>query len=91
MILSMGLDNSILTTNDKLLIVIVVAASLMFAGAMVLALAWGVRDGQFENFTRSAQAIFDPDEPIGEATDGFPGQPQRRPSRPGLIRPAIEE
>ena len=63
----------------------------MIRTAMVLALAWGVRDGQFENFTRSAQAIFDPDEPIGEATDGFPGQPQRRPSRPGQPRPAIEE
>ena len=77
----MKIDPDIMTSNDELMIFIVLAATLMFVGAMILALSWGVRDGQFQNFQRSAQAIFDPDEPIGEATDGFPGEPQRRPSQ----------
>ena len=42
------------------------------AVACVLALSWAVRDGQFENFERSARTIFDPDEPIGRLTDRFP-------------------
>ena len=78
----MQIDPQIITSNDKLMIAIVLVATLMFVGAMILALSWGVRDGQFQNFQRSAQAIFDPDEPIGTATDGFPGEPQRRPTQP---------
>ncbi len=79
---SIPIDPQIITSNDRLMILIVVVATMMFVGAMVLALAWGVKDGQFQNFQRSAQAIFDPDEPIGETTDGFPGQAKRRPSQP---------
>ncbi|QVL33257.1 cbb3-type cytochrome oxidase assembly protein CcoS [Telmatocola sphagniphila] len=81
--MSIPIDPEVITSNDKLMILIVTVASLMFSAAMIMALAWGVKDGQFENFTRSARAIFDPDEPIGETTDAFPGQPQRRPSQPG--------
>src|SRR5262245_27990584 len=45
---------------------------IVFGGAAVLALAWAVRDGQFQNFDRGARSIFDPAEPIGEITDQFP-------------------
>jgi hypothetical protein len=36
-------------------------------------LGWAFRDGQFDNFDRGAKSIFGPDEPVGEATDAFPG------------------
>jgi nitrogen fixation-related uncharacterized protein len=44
----------------------------MFGGAAAIALAWAYRNGQLENFHRSARSIFDPDEPIGTMTDTFP-------------------
>lgn len=40
-----------------------------FGGAAVLVLAWAVADGQFDNFTRASEGIFDADEPIGKPTD----------------------
>ncbi len=40
-----------------------------FGGAAALVLAWAVADGQFDNFTRAAEGIFDADEPIGVPTD----------------------
>ena len=46
-----------------------VVSLLIFGGAAVLALAWAVREGQFANFQRAAEAIFDDDEPIGMPTD----------------------
>ncbi|WP_020473066.1 cbb3-type cytochrome oxidase assembly protein CcoS [Zavarzinella formosa] len=40
-----------------------------FGGAAALVLAWAVQNGQFDNFTRAAEGIFDADEPIGQPTD----------------------
>jgi cbb3-type cytochrome oxidase maturation protein len=51
---------------------VLIASIVFFGGAAVLAMSWAVRDGQFENFERSARSIFDPDEPIGQMTDRFP-------------------
>jgi cbb3-type cytochrome oxidase maturation protein len=76
--MKMRIDPEIITAQDTWMIVVIVVASLMFAGAAIFALAWSVKDGQFENFTRSAQSIFDPDEPIGQTTDAFPGEPEKR-------------
>jgi nitrogen fixation-related uncharacterized protein len=40
-----------------------------FGGAGVLALAWAADKGQFRNFRRASESIFDADEPIGTPTD----------------------
>ena len=70
-------------TNEFLIIATIIGSVLLFGGAAVWALAWAVRDGQFENFRRGACSIFDPDEPIGEPTDYFPGEgPARARRRP---------
>ena len=60
--------------TDFAVILTIVVASLLFSGAAVLALGWALRSGQFENFERGARSIFDPDEPVGEPTDAFPGE-----------------
>jgi cbb3-type cytochrome oxidase maturation protein len=60
--------------NDFMVYATLFGSIVFFGGAAVLALAWAVRDGQFENFHRGARSIFDPDEPIGEMTDAFPGE-----------------
>jgi cbb3-type cytochrome oxidase maturation protein len=60
-------------TIDSFVVYAVLLGSIVFfGGAAVLALAWAMRDGQFQNFERSARSIFDPDEPIGQVTDRFP-------------------
>jgi cbb3-type cytochrome oxidase maturation protein len=61
-----------MTNDDFIIYVILIASIFIFGGAAILALAWAVRDGQFENFERSARSIFDPAEPVGEMTDRFP-------------------
>ena len=57
----------------------------------MLALGWAFRNGQFENFEQGSQSIFGPDEPVGEATDAFPGEPtvagSQTPARPLRGRP----
>lgn len=62
--------------------VALVVSLLIFGGAAVLALAWAVREGQFTQFQRAAEAIFDPDEPIGTPTDRQLGQPTTPPTPP---------
>lgn len=51
---------------------VLLAFIVFFGGVAVLAMSWAVRDGQFQNFERTAQSIFDPDEPVGQMTDRFP-------------------
>jgi cbb3-type cytochrome oxidase maturation protein len=63
-----------LTPADIAVLAIVIASIVFFGGATVLALGWAFRDGQFDNFQQGALSIFGPDEPVGEATDSFPGQ-----------------
>jgi cbb3-type cytochrome oxidase maturation protein len=41
--------------------------------AAVLAFDWAAHSGQFRDQNAAARAIFDPDEPEGQATDAFPG------------------
>ena len=64
-----------MTAVDIALFASVVGSIVLFGGAAVLALGWAFRDGQFDNFDQGARSIFGPDEPIGEATDAFPGAP----------------
>ncbi len=44
------------------------------SATLVWALWWALRGGQFSNFQRGAESIFDEDEPIGSRTDAFPGE-----------------
>lgn len=46
---------------------------------MVWLLAWAIQRGEFRDLRSGARMIFDKEEPIGEATDAFPGMaPARR-------------
>ena len=62
---------------DVALFVTVIGSIVLFGGAAALALGWAFKSGQFENFDQGAKSIFGDDEPIGEATDAFPGAPRR--------------
>ncbi len=57
---------------DLTVLAIVIGSVIFFGGAVVLALGWAFRSGQFDNFQRGSRSIFGPDEPIGEPTDEFP-------------------
>ena len=60
----------------------VIGSIVLFGGAVVLAMGWAFRTGQFENFDRGARSIFGPDEPVGEPTDAFPGEPTSKEPSP---------
>jgi len=60
------------TTADLAVLATTVGSIVLFGGATVLALGWAFRSGQFDNFQKGAQSIFDADEPVGEITDTFP-------------------
>ena len=51
-----------------------IGSIVVFGTAAVLAMGWAFRNGQFDNFQQGALSIFGPDEPVGEATDTFPGE-----------------
>jgi nitrogen fixation-related uncharacterized protein len=63
------------TAVDIALFATVIGSIVLFGGAAVLALGWAFRDGQFDNFDQGSKSIFGPDEPVGEPTDAFPGDP----------------
>jgi cbb3-type cytochrome oxidase maturation protein len=67
------------TATDVAVLLTVIGSVTLFGGAAVLALGWAFRSGQFEDFQRGAVSIFDADEPVGEMTDGFPGERDRKP------------
>jgi cbb3-type cytochrome oxidase maturation protein len=60
------------TSTDFTVLATVVGSVVLFGAAVVLAMGWAVRAGQFDNPSRDARSIFGPDEPVGEPTDAFP-------------------
>jgi hypothetical protein len=64
-----------MTAVEIALFATVIGSIVLFGGAAVLALGWAFSDGQFDNFDQGSKSIFGPDEPIGEPTDAFPGDP----------------
>lgn len=53
-------------------IIVLIVMGLGAAGA-VAAFFWAAKNQQFEDVEEGSLTIFDPDEPVGEATDSFPG------------------
>jgi len=53
---------------------ITIGSIVLFGTAAALALGWAFQDGQFDNFQQGSRSIFGPDEPVGTATDEFPGE-----------------
>ena len=43
-----------------------------FFGSVIYALHWSIRNGQFSDYQKGANSIFDDEEPVGEVTDFFP-------------------
>lgn len=65
-----------MSAPDLAVFATVIGSIVLFGGMAVLALGWAFRSGQFDNFQQGALSIFGPDEPVGEATDAFPGEQQ---------------
>lgn len=78
-----------MTAPDFALFATVVGSIVLFGGAAALALGWAFRDGQFDNFDQGSKSIFGPDEPVGEATDAFPGTPSEEPRRTPVPPPGV--
>lgn len=55
--------------------------ALLFLASAVYALWWASRNGQLKDFEKGAESIFDDEEPVGRATDRFPGRAARTPPR----------
>ena len=63
--------------------IIAFVIALLITGSAVVALRWAVKSGQFRNFEKGAETIFDEDEPMGRPADSFPGKtPPAKPTDP---------
>ena len=54
--------------------IIALIIALLITASAVLALRWAVRTGQFRDYEKSAETIFDDEEPMGRPADSFPGK-----------------
>ena len=48
--------------------------AVLITTSAVWALQWSSKNGQLRDFEKGAASIFDEKEPVGEATDFFPGK-----------------
>jgi cbb3-type cytochrome oxidase maturation protein len=62
--------------------IIAFVIALLITASAVFALRWAVKSGQFRDFEKGAETIFDEDEPMGRPQDSFPGKPP--PAKPIL-------
>jgi len=51
--------------------------AVLITGSAVYALQWSSKNGQLRDLEKGAESIFDENEPIGRATDFFPGKEPR--------------
>ncbi len=51
-----------------------IAGVVLLTGSALFALRWALHTGQLRHPAKTALQIFDEEEPVGEMTDGFPGQ-----------------
>jgi nitrogen fixation-related uncharacterized protein len=68
------IDFGRLGAADWLTVGVLLGSVVLFGVAGAFTMSWAFRTGQFDNFTAASRSIFDPDEPIGETTDHFPGE-----------------
>lgn len=54
--------------------IVALVIALLITTSAVLALRWAVRTGQFRDFEKGAETIFDEEEPIGKPMDNYPGR-----------------
>lgn len=57
--------------------ILVFAALILMTLSVLGGMWWAMRRGQMNRVGRGAYVIFDEDEPVGEMTDAFPGEPAR--------------
>ncbi len=58
----------------KLAYLLIWGSMLVFGMSAVWALVWAIRRREMSDFQAGAESIFDRDEPVGKATDTFPGR-----------------
>ena len=54
--------------------IIALVIAILITASAVIALRWAVRTGQFRDFEKGAETIFDEEEPIGRPMDSYPGR-----------------
>ena len=54
--------------------IVALVIALLITASAVFALRWAIRNGQFRDFEKGAETIFDEEEPMGVPTDSFPGR-----------------
>jgi nitrogen fixation-related uncharacterized protein len=64
--------------------VIIFAAIILMAISAVAAFTWTARRGEFESMQRTAEEIFDSEEPIGQLSDVFPDAKTREKAACGI-------
>jgi cbb3-type cytochrome oxidase maturation protein len=57
----------------KIVHLLIWGSMLIFGSSAVWALVWAIRNGQMSDLKAGAESIFDEEEPVGKATDAFPG------------------
>ncbi|MFZ4694298.1 MAG: cbb3-type cytochrome oxidase assembly protein CcoS [Verrucomicrobiia bacterium] len=53
-------------------LIILFALVIAFSAVAIGAFGWAAKTHQFSEIEKGSESIFDEDEPIGRATDGFP-------------------
>jgi nitrogen fixation-related uncharacterized protein len=53
-------------------LIILFALVIAFSAVAIGAFGWAAKTHQFSEIEKGSESIFDEDEPIGQATDGFP-------------------
>ncbi len=59
---------------------------LSFTASALYGFYWAAKNGQFTDLDRSSESIFDADEPVGKATDGFPGETWIRNNKGQMVK-----
>ncbi|MDZ4814703.1 MAG: cbb3-type cytochrome oxidase assembly protein CcoS [Verrucomicrobiota bacterium] len=61
-----------------LYLIIILVFTILLGGSGVWALYWAVKNGQMTSLENGAKSIFNDDEPLGQMSDCFPGEPKRK-------------
>ncbi|MEM1059215.1 MAG: hypothetical protein AAGK14_08195 [Verrucomicrobiota bacterium] len=66
--------------EDPAIVIVLVMLGVMLAilASAVAALYWAASRGEFNRLEEKSHSIFGADEPVGQVTDSFPGQPREK-------------